>query len=91
MTTTNKRIPKGTRVRWRARYEFDPINEGVVVAFVAAGDVFPGRPDWDKNIMADVYLVDVDRTPTGKPRKTPKQMRPYASRLEAQNPDKVEG
>ena len=34
MTTTTKRIPKGTRVRWRARYESDPQHEGVVLAFV---------------------------------------------------------
>ena len=93
MTTTPKRIPKGTRVRW-STYPADPatpVHEGVVVAFVARWDVFPGRPAWDKNLGADLYLVDVDRTPTGQPRKTPKQMRPYASRLEAQNPDKVEG
>ena len=41
----------------------------------------------EAQIQADVYVVEVDKTPTGKPRKTVKQMRPYASRLEAQNPD----
>ena len=35
MTTTPKRIPKGTRVRWRARYPSDPLHEGEVLAFVA--------------------------------------------------------
>ena len=34
MTTTTKRIPKGTRVRWRARYPSDPLHEGEVLAFV---------------------------------------------------------
>jgi len=34
MTTTTKRIPKGTRVRWRARYPSDPVHEGEVLAFV---------------------------------------------------------
>ena len=79
------RIPVGTRVQWKARYDSDPINEGVVVAFVAKGEVFPGRPAWDINIMADIYLVDVDRTHTGRPRKTVKRMHPYAVRLESQN------
>lgn len=34
MITTPKRIPKGTRVRWRARYPSDPVHEGEVLAFV---------------------------------------------------------
>lgn len=84
---TKPRIPNGTHVQWKARYDSDPVNDGVVTAFVAKGATFPDQPSWDKNIMADVYLVEVDRTPTGKPRKNVKQMRPYASRLEAQNPD----
>ena len=78
------RIPNGTRVQWRARYDTDPVNEGTVIHFSPAGE---RHPKYGWNIQADVYVVEVDKTPTGKPRKTVKQMRPYASRLEAQNPD----
>lgn len=82
------RIPNGTRVQWRARYDFDPLNEGVVKAFCPKGTK-DHRYGW--NFEFDIYIVEVDRTPSGKPRKTPKVMRPYASRLEAQNPDALKG
>ena len=32
MTTTTKRIPNGTRVKWQARYPSDPQHEGEVLA-----------------------------------------------------------
>lgn len=79
-----KRIPDGTRVSWRARYPSDPLNMGVIRHFAPAGDK---HPKWGWNTTFDVYIVEVDKTPTGGPRKTPKIMRPFASRLEAQNPD----
>ena len=82
--TDKKRIPAGTRVQWKARYDHDPLNEGVVKAFMPRGS---RHPDYGYAIMADIYLVDVDRTPAGNPRKTVKRMRPYAVRLESQNPD----
>jgi len=78
------RIPEGARVKWQARYDTDPVNEGVVLHFSPAGE---RHPKFGWNIMADVYVVLVDKTPAGNLRKTPKEMRPYASRLEAQNPD----
>jgi len=84
------RIPNGTRVQWRARYDFDPLREGIVLAYVAQNDRFPqcsGERAGCKNIFAPVYVVKVDRTPTGKAKATPTIMTPYASRLEAQNPD----
>ena len=84
MTDNKPRIPNGTRVQWRARYTTDPLNEGVVKAFLPRGSK-DYRYGWA--IVFDTYIVEVDRTPSGKPRKTPKVMRPYASRLEAQNPD----
>lgn len=84
-TLIKHRIPVGTRVKWRSRCDTDPINEGVVVAFVARGEAFPGRPAWDRNVTADLYLVNVDRTPTGRIRRTIKEMRPFAARLEEQN------
>lgn len=40
-TPTPKRIPKGTRVRWRARYPSDPLHDGEVLAFVDKGALWP--------------------------------------------------
>jgi hypothetical protein len=71
-TEPAKRIPAGTRVQWRARYPTDPLNEGMVKKF-------------DARTLC--YYVDVDKTPTGKSRKRVLHMHPFASRLEAQNPD----
>lgn len=76
-TKSVKRIPVGTRVKFQS-YPGLPgqvTHEGVVLA--QPGSVKAGR---------NVYLVQVDRTPTGKPKAKPAIMRPYASRLEAQNP-----
>ena len=86
--TTTKRIPKGTRVRWRARYPSDPLHEGVVLAFVDRGARWPvsAHRATTRNTGAPVYAVRC--RPVGKP---PKLMYPIACRLEAQNPDKVEG
>jgi len=72
---TTKRIPIGTHVTWKARYATDPVNEGIVTALPDPRHRFP------------VYIVKVDKTPAGNPRKHPISMRPYACRLEAQNPD----
>ena len=86
-TTTPKRIPKGTRVRWRARYPSDPLHEGEVLAFVDRRALWPKCAERDfRNLGPSVYVVRC--RPVGKP---PKLMYPLASRLEAQNPDKVEG
>lgn len=74
---TTKRIPIGTTVTWKARYPTDPLNEGVVVELPDERHLFP------------VYIVRVSKTPAGNLRKHPIAMRPYASRLEAQNPDKL--
>ena len=87
MTTTPKRIPKGTRVRWRTRYPSDPVHEGEVLAFVDKGALWPKCADRPcRNLGPSVYVVRC--RPVGKP---PKLMYPLACRLEAQNPDKVEG
>ena len=85
----NKRIPNGTRVKWQARYPGDPLNEGVVLAYVAKNELFPqcaGSRSGCRNLFAPVYVVKVDRTPTGKAKARPTLMFPYASRLDAQNP-----
>ena len=88
MTTTTKRIPKGTRVRWRARYPSDPVHEGEVVAFVDHWPPWPmcAKRAYPLNFGPPIYVVRC--RPVGKP---PKLMYPLACRLEAQNPDKVEG
>ena len=88
MTTTHKRIPKGTRVRWRARYPSDPVHEGEVLAFVDNWALWPmcAKRDDFRNFGPPIYVVRC--RPVGKP---PKLMYPHACRLEAQNPDKVEG
>lgn len=83
-----KRIPVGTRVQFRARYPSDPLNEGVVTAFVAKGQRYPNY-SW-MTATQDIYIVSVDRTPTGRPRKSAKVMTPPASRLERQNPKALE-
>lgn len=83
-----KRIPVGSRVRWFARYPSDPIHEGVVQAFVPRGSRWPASTHcMGKNLGGDAYLALRDRTPSGQPKATPDIMRPYASRLEAQNPE----
>ena len=83
-----KRIPDGTRVTWKARYDTDPVNEGVVQRFVPKGAYWSGgHRSWDRNLGGAAYLVLRDRTPAGLPKATPDLMRPYASRLEAQNKD----
>ena len=86
-TPTPKRIPKGTRVRWRARYESDPVHKGEVLAFVDRSAPWPRCADRSyRNDGPAVYVVRC--RPVGKP---PKLIYPLACRLEAQNPDKVEG
>lgn len=90
MPYSKPRIPIGTRVQWRARYNTDPLREGVVLAHVGQNDLFPqcsGDRSGCRNIFAPVYVVRVDRTPTGKVKARPSIMFPYVSRLEAQNPD----
>ena len=83
-TEPKPRIPAGTSVTWKARYDADPVNEGRVLSF---------QPAWTRDPVTgiigcfDIYVVDVPLTPGGKLRKTPKTMRPYASVLESQNPD----
>lgn len=70
--TPVKRIPNGTRVRWQTEHGYGEIHDGVVNGF-------------DANLLC--YIVEVDRTRTGRPRPVGKTkiMRPWASRLEAQN------
>ena len=66
MTTTHKRIPKGTRVRWRARYPSDPLHDGEVLAFVDRRALWPRCADRDSRTLGpSVYVVRC--RPVGKP------------------------
>ena len=66
MTPTPKRIPKGTRVRWRARYPSDPLHEGEVVAFVDHWALWPKCAKRDfRNFGPPIYVVRC--RPVGKP------------------------
>ena len=69
-----KRIPKGTVVQWRARYASDPLNEGVVMELPKNHTAF----------HAPRYVVKCTKV-NGVALKKPKQMKPYAKGLEAQN------
>jgi len=68
---TPRRIPIGTRVKWQTDPGYGRVWDGIVVGFESA---------------FLHYVVEVDKTPTGKPAKTIRTMRPWAKRLEAQNP-----
>jgi hypothetical protein len=73
-STNTKRIPVGTRVRWQTEPGYGEVHDGIVTEF-------------DAQMLC--YVVKVNRTRTGRPRPEAnvKTMRPWASRLEAQNPD----
>ncbi len=77
-TKSLKRIPVGTQVKFSTQPGYYPAREGVVVAI-------PGEPGAGRG----TYLVRVDKTPTGQQKVRPDYFRPYASRLEAQNPSKL--
>ena len=68
-----KRIPIGTTVRWKTRYESDPLHVGVVVGY---DSTFEGHPA--------IYIVKV---PANRPSR--RHMTPLAANLEAQNPTKL--
>ena len=67
-----KRIPIGTEVKFSTMPGYYPERVGVVTGFNPA--------------RGGIYTVLVTKTATGKDRKIPLKMHPYASRLEAQNP-----
>lgn len=71
-----KRIPKGSIVKWRARYANDPLNEGIVMELPKNNAVF----------HAPRYIVKCTKV-DGKELKKPKKMSPYAKGLEYQNAD----